>query len=186
MFMYAFVNPLLQPHRFPWISISGPLEFSSALRGIPRTIKAWWNDVDIFYHPFSPDVTGSESVVEDFYFLGEKCDKLGEHWIKGRRWPMGTNSTLLPMVFEDAKVIAAGSNIDLCKIRSGFTRKSKWRTSYRKYLYQKLQMEKLWNFSGIGIFVWVEQHGGTNNSTVRRQAEWEIKDGGLKPDEDMK
>jgi len=36
-----------------------------------------------------------------------------------------------------------------------------------------------WNCNEIRIFWRFEKHGGTNVSTVRRQGEWEIKDGGI-------
>jgi len=88
-----------------------------------------------------------------------KCDKLGDHWIKGRKSPlMGANSTLLRMFFENAKITTAGSS---CPVHNSIDVQPEMKMADVKqevgYLYLNLQMEYMWNFYGIRIFVWVEQ-----------------------------
>jgi len=86
----------LQPHVLLEY-ISGSLEISSALRRITRARKAGWNDVDIF------DIV--QPVIEwrhrkwmwGGWFHGENVHKHGDHWIKGRKSPMGENSMLLSL-----------------------------------------------------------------------------------------
>jgi len=82
--------------------LSYPSEFSIALRRIPRAIKAWWNDVLIFeiVQPVI-EIRHEVKVVRTNFWL--KCDKLGDHGIKGCKSTLEANSTLLRLFLKMSK-----------------------------------------------------------------------------------
>jgi len=75
--------------------LSCPSEISIALLLIPRAIKAWWNDFEIFeiVQPLSHYITGSEGGVKDLF--DENVINLVIIDSKGRKSPLAANSALL-------------------------------------------------------------------------------------------
>jgi len=110
------------PLCFSWIS-QLPIGIFRCASRITRAIKAWWNDVEIF-----------EIVQPVFELRHRKWRRCGWFFSKNLTNLMtierkGVNNfwskfNVAALVFEDAVVTAADSNIALCTIRCEFNRKS--------------------------------------------------------------
>jgi len=80
-----------------------------------------------------------------------ECDKLGDHWIKGRKSPLEANSTLLRLVLRVPKSPLLIATSPCAQFDPSSTGNQNGEN--RKHLNLTLLMEYMRNFNGIRIYI---------------------------------